>query len=432
AMAFPHVFFSLQNNGQQLFYLEAGNHKQRVLQILGNQYATKLVSVGEVTDYMNIYGFIGKPDAAKKTRGDQYFFVNNRFIKSAYLHHAVNSALEDVLPKESFPLYVLFIELDAAQIDINVHPTKQEIKFEDERIVYAFVQSAVKHALAQFSISPSLDFSLNADIQQLEAVSQPFGEKEKENASSTHLFATFTQKHQSHFIEANERSNLRHWKDFYTKPNEVSSDEQRVTSYDSLLPSVPAVSNEVKVIAQLHNTYIAATTENGSFLLIHQQLAHERILFERYSEAIEGKAAATQKSLFPSALQLSTPDAILLEDLLPELGLVGYEIEPFGQDGFIIQGVPADMKGGNEKAVIELLLEQFKHFSSDIKVSRREKVMRCLARQQAIKSGKPLNDEEMQLITEQLFACKSPNTSPGGNPTYAEFSEDNLEKLFVK
>ncbi len=432
AMAFPAVFFSLQSNGQQVFYLEAGNHKQRVVQILGSQYATKLVSVGEATDYMNIFGFIGKPDAAKKTRGDQYFFVNNRFIKSAYLHHAVSSALEDVLPKDSFPLYVLFIELDAAQIDINVHPTKQEIKFEDEKIVYAFVQSAVKHALAQFSISPSLDFTLNADIQGLEAINQPFGEKEKETASSTHLFSTFTQKHQSHFIEANERSNLQHWKDFYAKTNEIDSNEQRAISYEPLLPNVSAFLNEVKVLAQLHNTYILTSTENGGLLLIHQQLAHERILYERYSEAIGGKPAATQKNLFPSALQLSTPDAILLEDLLPELSLVGYEIEPFGQDGFIIQGIPADMKGGNEKAVIELLLEQFKHFSSDMKVSRREKVMRCLARQGAIKTGKPLSNEEMQMIVEQLFACQTPNTSPSGNPTYAEFGEDSLERMFVK
>ncbi len=432
AMAFPHIFFSLQSNGQQIFYLEVGSHKQRILQILGSQYTTQLVNVGEATDYMNLYGFIGKPDAAKKTRGDQYFFVNNRFIKSAYLNHAVNSALEDLLPKDSYPLYVLFIELDAAQIDINVHPTKQEIKFEDERIVYVFVQSAIKHALAQFSISPSLDFSLDAGIQQLEAVSKPFGEKEKQTASSSNLFATFTQKHQSHFIEANEKNNLKHWNNFYSTPEEEISHQSPDMGYTPLLPSVSAFSHTIKVLAQLHNTYIIASGESGGLLLIHQQLAHERILYEQYNKAIQGKPAATQKNLFPSALQLSTPDAILLEDLLPELQWVGYEIEPFGQDGFIIQGVPADMMQGNEKQVIELLLEQFKHFSSDMKVSRREKVMRCLARQQAIKTGKALTSEEMEMITEQLFACNVPNLSPGGNPTFVMFAEPDLEKLFVK
>ncbi len=432
AMSFPHIFFSLTSNNQQVFYLEAGNNKQRIVQILGSQYATKLVSVGEATDYMNIYGFIGKPDAAKKTRGDQYFFVNNRFIKSAYLNHAVNSALEDLLPKDSYPLYVLFIELDPAQVDINVHPTKQEIKFEDEKIIYAFVQSAIKHALAQFSISPSLDFTLDADIQQLEAVSKPFGEVEKETASSSGLFSTFTQKHQSHFIESTNKNEMKHWKDFYTEPEESAGFQPLSFEYEpsSVIQKSKGIS--VTVIAQLHNTYIIASTSEAGFVLLHQQLAHERILYEQYSEALQGKPAATQKTLFPSALQLSTPDAILLEDLLPELQLVGYEIEPFGQDGFIIQGTPADMKQGNEKQVIELLLEQFKHFSSDMKVSRREKVVRCLARQQSIKAGKTLSTTEMEMIAEQLFACNTPNLTPGGSPTYVEFKEDYIERLFVK
>ncbi len=432
AMAFPGIFFSLTSNGQQVFYLETGNPKQRVLQIFGSTYANKLVNVGEATDYMNIYGFIGKPDAAKKTRGDQYFFVNNRFIKSAYLNHAVSSALEDLLPKDSYPLYVLFIELDAAQIDINVHPTKQEIKFEDEKIVYAFVQSAIRHSLAQFSISPSLDFSLDAGIQSLDAVSKPFGEAEQQTASTTALFGTFTQKHQSHRIEANETAGLKHWSEFYPSPEEEIRNREQGTGYEPLLPVYTNAAIRPTVMAQLHNTYIIASDETGGLLLIHQQLAHERILYERYSEALQGKPAATQKNLFPSVLQLATPDAILLEDLLPELQLVGYEIEPFGQDGFIIQGTPADLKTGNEKAVIELLLEQFKHFSSDIKVSRREKVVRCLARQQSIKTGKPLSREEMELITEQLFTCSTPGVAPGGNPTLVEFKGDYLEGLFVK
>jgi len=174
AMAFPQVFFSVTSNGQQVFHLEAGNLKQRIIQILGNNYNAKMVSVHEETDYLNIYGFVGKPETAKKTRGDQYFFVNSRFIKSAYLNHAVNSAFDNMIAKDSFPSYVLFIDLDPSQLDINVHPTKQEIKFEDEKIVYAFVQAAVKHALAQFSIAPSLDFTLNAEIQSLDAVSKPF------------------------------------------------------------------------------------------------------------------------------------------------------------------------------------------------------------------------------------------------------------------
>src|SRR5207344_2503283 len=187
AMSFPAIFFSLTHNGQQVFHLESGSLKQRVVQILGNNYNAKLVAINEQTDYMNIYGFVGKPETAKKTRGDQYFFVNNRFIKSAYLNHALMNAFDQMIAKDSFPMYALFIDLDPTQLDINVHPTKQEIKFEDEKIVYAFVQSAVKHALAQFSITPTLDFDLDPSIQQLEAVSKPLTEERRSASASSSL-----------------------------------------------------------------------------------------------------------------------------------------------------------------------------------------------------------------------------------------------------
>src|SRR4026207_1552081 len=215
ALAFPQVFFSLIANNQQIFHLEAGNLKQRILQLLGNTYNTKLVTVKEETDYMNIYGFVGKPDTAKKTRGDQYFFVNNRFIKSAYLNHAVMNAYQEMITKDAFPMYVLFIDLDPTQVDVNVHPTKQEIKFEDEKIIYAFVQAAVKHALAQFSVTPTLDFELDASIQQLSSIQQPFTEEKKSVATSGSIFKGFTEKNKAHFIEPTNRSELKHWRDFY-------------------------------------------------------------------------------------------------------------------------------------------------------------------------------------------------------------------------
>ena len=220
ALAFPSVFFSLSANGQEQMHLEKGSLKQRVVQILGNSYASKLVSVQENTDYLNIYGFVGKPDTAKKTRGDQFFFVNNRFIRSAYLNHAIMSAFQDMIPRDAYPLYTLFIDLDPQQVDVNVHPTKQEIKFEDEKIVYAFVQAAVKHALAQFSITPTLDFDLDPNIQRLDAISKPVSDEKKAEVTSSSLYQTFTQKNQAHFIEPTNKSELRHWKDFYEAPGD--------------------------------------------------------------------------------------------------------------------------------------------------------------------------------------------------------------------
>jgi DNA mismatch repair protein MutL len=441
SMAFPQIFFSLTSNGQQVFHLDKGTLKQRIVQILGNAYAAKLVSVQEETDYLNIYGFVGKPETAKKTRGDQYFFVNNRFIKSAYLNHAVMNAFSDMIAKDSFPMYALFIDLDPSRLDINVHPTKQEIKFEDEKIVYAFVQSAVKHALAQFSVTPTLDFDLDVSVQQSEAVSQPFTKEQQSAAASSSLYKTFTQKNQAHFIES--KSDLKHWdsqltvdsgqlivdskKDFITgkgfdkniesecKPESIQKKEEKKPTTDHFI--------------QLHQSFIIAQNHNG-FIAVHQQNAHERILYERFTNAIKGKPIATQRSLFPVTIELTPADAVLLNELLEDLQLLGYLIEPFGSNTFVVQGTPADIIQGNEKVTIEKMLEQYKHFSNDIKFTKREKLLRSMAWQQSVKAGTGLQHKEMQTLADDLFNCETPNCTPNGKPTFLEFKKDELDKMF--
>jgi DNA mismatch repair protein MutL len=434
ALSFPAIFFSLTANGQEIFHLESGSLKQRIVQLLGNSYSTKLVTVKEETNYMNIYGFVGKPDIAKKTRGDQYFFVNNRFIKSAYLNHAVMNAYQEMISTDSFPMYVLFIDLDPAQVDVNVHPTKQEIKFEDEKIIYAFVQAAVKHALAQFSITPTLDFDLDASIQQLPSIQQPFTEEKKSATTSTSIFRGFTEKHRAHFIEPSQKTELKSWKDFYERPvQETISNAAGQTAPEAFVSgsfSSQLINANSKPV-QLLNTYILIASDNG-FLLVQQQAAHERIIYEQLSRAMIGKAVATQRSLFPVTLEPSPADAMLLTELLADLQQLGYMIEPFGKNSFVIQGTPADVEQGNEKIVIEKMLDQYKHFSSDLKFSKREKLIRSLAWQQAIKPGIPLATKEIEKIIEDLFSCAAPNVSPDGRPTYLEFKREQLEKLFGK
>ncbi len=425
AMSFPEIFFSFTSNGQQVFHLEKGSMKQRIVQILGNSYAAKLVPVQEQTDYMNIYGFVGKPETAKKTRGDQYFFVNNRFIKSAYLNHAVMNAFNEMIAKDSFPMYTLFIDLDPSQLDINVHPTKQEIKFEDEKIVYAFVQSAIKHALAQFSISPTLDFELDASIQSLDAVSKPFTDDKKSSASSSSLYNTFTKKNQSHFVES--KSELKHWRDFYEKDKPQPDNFKPFAEPPALLTTNPKPQTDK--LFQIHNSFITVQTEKG-YYLVHQQNAHERILYERFALAVEGKPIATQQSLFPATIELHAADAVLLKELLPDMNHLGYQLEPFGNNTFVIQGTPADVNNGNEKTAIEKMLEQYKHFSNDLKYSKREKLLRSLALQQSIKAGNSLTEKEMKILIEELFNCAVPNSTANGKPTYLEFKKDELDKLF--
>jgi DNA mismatch repair protein MutL len=453
ALSFPDIRFILNGNGQEIFHLEKGTLKQRIVQILGVNYTSKLVSVQENTDYLNISGFVGKPDIAKRTRGDQYFFVNNRFIRSAYLNHAVMTAFQQMIPGDSFPLYVLFIEIDPSRVDINVHPTKQEIKFEDEKIVYAFVQAAVKHALAQFSITPSLDFDLDPAIQQLDAINKPFSDEIKADAESSSLFKTFARKNQAHFIEPHLNSDLVHWRNREMEDQNFANsiagavasnpttglENEKVflqsendSSFQSLyarFTADPLFQNEQTRLTQLQNSFIIYET-NGGFLLIHQQAAHERVLYEKFILALSGKPLATQPVLFPMTLTLSTPDAVMLQELLPSLHSLGYAIEPFGKDSFIIQGAPAGHTDGNEKKVIENLLEHCKHSGNEKIDSIQEKMIRSLAWQQAIKSGTVLSETEMRSLTEDLFRCLQPNTSPNGKPVFVDFKKEYLEKLF--
>jgi DNA mismatch repair protein MutL len=440
AMAFPSLFFSLTSNGQEVFHLEKGSLKQRIIQILGNNYSAKIVSVKEETDYMNIYGFVGKPETAKKTRGDQYFFVNNRFIKSAYLNHAVMNAFSEMIGKDSFPMYTLFIDIDPSRLDINVHPTKQEIKFEDEKIIYAFVQSAVKHALAQYSVTPTLDFELDASIQQTDAVSKPFTAEKQFSATGTSLYNTFTQKNQAHFIDS--KSDLGTWNDHLLKQNNVENfsknnlenQVQQTENFSSssfkntVLPKADKKPTSEDFI-QIQRSFIVAENENG-FMVIHQQNAHERILYERFTEAMKGKPIAIQRSLFPTAIELAPADSVLLNELLSDLNILGYDVEPFGNNSFVIQGSPADVPDGNEKDSLEKILEQYKHFNMDMSFSKREKLLRSMAWQQSIKAGIYLSQKEMKTLIEDLFNCNINNTTPTGKPVFLEFKKDELDKMF--
>ena len=426
ALAFPDIFFSLTSNGQEVFHLDRGPLKQRIISILGKNYQSKLVSVKEQTDYINIIGFVGKPETAKKTRGDQYFFVNNRFIKSAYLNHAVVNAFAEMIPKDTFPMYVLFIDIDPSRLDINVHPTKQEIKFEDDKVIYAFVNSAVRHSLAQFSITPSLDFELDADVQRQEAISGPFTTEQKASAMSGALYQTFTKGNQAHFIES--KSNLESLDLLYGKRS-ASADPYQVQPEFQPEPLTVSGKPVNQDWVQVGNSYILVEIENG-FWLIHQQHAHERVLYERIESALKDNPIAVQKSLFPEVLELSPADSALLAELQNDLFLLGYMIEPFGTNSYVIHGTPADVMKGNEKKAIEELLEEFKHFNLSPDYSEREKLMRAMARQQSIKAGTKLTDKEIHALVDDLLACRVMNTTPGGKPVFLEFGYPDIEKMF--
>jgi DNA mismatch repair protein MutL len=294
------------------------------------------------------------------------------------------------------------------------------------------VQSAVKHALAQFSVTPTLDFELDVSIQQSDAVSQPFTDDKKSAAASSSLYKTFTQKHQAHFIET--KSDLKHWDEsLRVSRDELSFTGNRLAGDEEYIPELiqkiednkPAINN----LIQVHKTFIIAENRNG-FIAIHQQNAHERILYERFLNAIKGKPIAAQRSLFPSTIELAPADAVLLNELLNDLQLLGYLVEPFGSNTYVIQGTPADVLQGNEKVTLENMLEQYKHYSTDLKFSKREKLLRSMAWQQSVKAGISLEQKEMESIINDLFDCETPNCTPNGKPSYLEFKKNELDKIF--
>lgn len=419
ALANPDIFFSLHHNGVELFHLKKGTLRQRIVQLFGNAYLEKLVPVEEKTSVTNISGFISKPDSAKKTRGEQFFFVNNRYIRSPYLHHAVMQVYEELVPDGSFPLYVICIQIDPSRIDVNVHPTKQEIKFEDERIIYTFIHAAIRHALAQYSITPTLDFEQDPTFANLPA----FYTKRKEEGP------------QENFRTLSSRINEWPERDVLQKtliPRDPLPAQIPATGTGPLqpLPGVSGVATEVPAY-QLHGQYVITPIKSG-FILIDQQAAHERILYERYLARLRDKKHFSQQQLFPRTIQLSASDAQIFSAILPDINTLGFDIEPFGQNTFVLHGIPMEFEELDDQKVIEDLLEQFKENKNALQLNRHETIARSMARSNAIRSGTALQLKSMQALIDELFACETPYVSPAGTRTFITFTFDDLAKQFQK
>ncbi len=469
ALSNPEIFFSVHHNGQEIYHLPAGNLRQRIVSIYGKDNNSKLVPVSEETDVLRITGFVGKPEMAKKTRGEQLFFVNGRFIKSSYLHHAVQMAFEQLIAKDAYPFYVLFLDIDPARIDINVHPTKQEIKFDDERLVYNYLRVAVRHALGQNAVAPSLDFEADP-IFGLNGAQRnqttPNDNDENTHASNgntiEHWLNTQQQQRQNANREQNpnerrQENNLREWQTLYeglryTISDEPATDdaiettetttitlqsrwEERAESdfdINSTEPTVvePSLNTAVREPYQIHATYIVSHIKSG-FILIDQQAAHERILYERYLAQIRTpNATASQRQLFPKNIQLSAANAAILRELLPTVNALGFDVQAFGGDSFVLHGIPADWQGKNEQAALEQLLEQYQQ-DLELRLDAAERLARTMARNTATKRGTPLNVAQMEALIDQLFACAMPFKSPNGRNCFITYELEALAKQFL-
>ena len=448
ALANPSIFFSLHHNGIEVYHLKAANIRQRIVNIFGKNYNEKLVPIEEITDYVSVRGFIGKPEVSKKTRGEQFFFVNNRFIKNNFLNYAITKAYDGLITDKSFPFYCLFIDIEPGAIDINVHPTKQEIKFEDEKSIYLLLNAAAKHGLSQYSVMPTIDFEHESTFNQLvdERIynEQPFKVvQSKLNADSNtrgSYHSPFDKDipatQQRNFTNDNN-ANFDEWKKLYEIDEET---EERTVTIRSKMDQLQALENENEISnnpfknerfepIQLHERYILTQIRSG-FILVDQHKAHQRILFERYLRNLANQPASTQQTLFPKTLELNNSDTELLKDIIPELKALGFDIQFFGGSTFVVHGLPSDLRDENETQLIEKLLEDFKTSSKTDDFDKRKNVAKTFAYQTAIKSGKTLDKNSMQQLIDELFACEQPNINPAGLATFIQYSFDEIERKF--
>lgn len=420
ALAHPDIVFSFVQTDEVVHDLPAGKLSQRIVNIFGKSYQEQLAPCQEETDLVKVHGYVGKPESARKSRGEQFLFVNQRFIRSNYLHHAVMSAFENLLQENSYPFYVLFIDIDPRHIDVNVHPTKTEIKFDDERAVYAVVRSAVRQAIGSHNLIPAIDFG--ADVNIISKLTMAAGQSND---------AYFDER----FSSGLRHPNQDHWEKLFDQSKNAapSAPEPQVLRFESSVGSASQdltnAAQEEKALVQLHHRYVMRQVRSG-LLILDQQFAHERILYEKFLHQLNKKSAESQQDLFPQAVTLSAADFALVMEMEQEITALGFRMEAFGKNTVLINGVPASLMPGSGKALFEGLVEQFKINQSELSVPLKENLARSLARRAGIKAGQRLAKEEMQALIDGLFACATSNYTPDGIPTFFILELRKIETYF--
>jgi len=414
AYAYPEIFFSLNQNGLELFRLSATNLRQRIVNINGSHYNERLVPVNESTSILSIHGFVGKPEFCRKKRGEQFFFVNKRYIKDNYLNHAVAAAFEELLPKDSYPSYWLYIDIDPSHIDVNIHPTKTEIKFEDERSIYAIVRSAVKRSLGQYSVSPLMDFNQEKTFDvphamRYQAVQKPY------------------------VIVKNDYDPFRQERSIVSSRWEQQQDvlpETNISHQSGKSDQITfnADVEKEEIIFQM-GQYILSKL-NQSILVVDTLPALERLLYQRFLLRQNSGKTASQQSLFPQTITFSSADYHLVKEIETELRALGFDLQEFGQNSFAVQGVPTDIESGKEKEILESIIEQYKQHPEGVSSGRREILTRSMAHNIAIRKSNVLGKTEMKMILNELQTCEKGDRSLDGKPCMILLKTSDLSDKF--
>ena len=419
----PEIGFTLTSDGKELYHLYPGNLKQRIMGLFGSNYEEKLLPVRQEAERVRIDGYIVKAEFAKKTRGEQYFFVNKRFIKHAYLHHAIENAYMEMISQDSFPGYFLNIEVDPSDIDINIHPTKTEVNFLDVKLVYAILHAAVRKAIGQHNLSPMIDFDespdLNKDFGAAFAMSKPLAIPNIPLDPNFNPFRKESSSRETHYDNTFHRENNTNpgdWRLLYGERTDLPN--------ESFVPKEDAKPNNQYL--QVNQSYIVTAIKSG-MLVIDQNLAHSRVLFEKFLKEMENHSGVSQQELFPQAMSLNLNDASLLKEMMPELENLGFVLEQANPTTFMINGTPSDAAGCDAVDLLEKILDNYKINTTDLQLDRKLNLSKTMAAQLAIKPQTRLSEMEMQNLVDQLFACNVAEVAPNGKKIYVIL---NMEDLF--
>jgi DNA mismatch repair protein MutL len=436
ALAHPSIHFTFIHNGSELFNLPSSNLRQRIVAIFSGKTNEKLVPVFEETEIVQVNGFISKPEFSKKNRSEQFFFVNNRYIKSGYLHHALMAAYEGLLKDGMQPGYFIYLEVPPNTIDINIHPTKTEIKFDDEHALYAILRSTAKHSLGQFNVAPVLDFERDPNLDT------PYHYQNKD--ASTPLiqvnsnFNPFAEdKATMNFggsIYRERKTENAHWESLYiglkndTKEIESFPFEQEAVS--SSLFNVTEIEESKNRTYQIQKKYILSSIKSG-MMVIDQKRAHQRILYEQYLKNMTVQQASSQHLLFPLEIYFSTNEIHLMKELKAALENTGFIFDVIESDKIIISGIPIQVTESEVSIVLDELVNDLQDGIPESSFSQNDSIAKSMARSLAVKTGTYLTEKEQENIVNGLFACKEPDVSPFNKPTFITISVDDLDKKFA-
>ncbi|NDV16050.1 DNA mismatch repair endonuclease MutL [Muricauda sp. TY007] len=436
AMVHSNVEFHFYNNGSEIFNLPSTKHRQRIVHIFGSKMDNRLVPVSEETEVLKVSGFICKPEFAKKSRGEQFFFANNRYIKSPYLHHAVVTAFEGLIKSDTYPGYFLFLDVDPSSIDINIHPTKTEVKFDDENTLYAILRSTIKHSLGQFNVAPVLDFDHDPNLDT------PYSYKEKGAVlPKVTVDATFNPFEETTAKKSSSSGNFRKqstkgWEDLYEglgNQNEHQGFSSVVIESESeeqgTLYSGEAVEEHLASTFQLRRKFVVSTVKSG-MLVIHQNRAHERILFEKFLGEITVKEGVSQQLLFPLELSFNKQELAVVKEIHESLTNIGFVFDSLEQETVKVTGVPMMVPESGIGTVLDRLIADYMEGYADGSISQAEMLAKALSRNLAVRTGDVLDQESQLALVNNLFACKEPNLSPFQKITYTIISEGDIDKKF--